>query len=163
AILLAIATVTALHAFTGAVTDLPPPGVASAPATRRAITQPPDTGTRVTSGQASAPTLIASVFECERHGERVFSDRRCGENARVRAIAAPNRMEAPDPAVLALSMSEPAPAPFAPPYASAAAPEHSRTRCRMLEEEKERIDARMRQGYGATEGEVLRERLRKLD
>ena len=40
------------------------------------------------------PDFIASVYECRRRGERIFSDERCGSDARIRAIRDPSRMDA---------------------------------------------------------------------
>jgi hypothetical protein len=41
-------------------------------------------------------------------------------------------------------------------------PGDNRTQCTQIEAERDAINARMREGYGAGEGEVLRERLRNL-
>ena len=46
------------------------------------------------------PEFIASVYECRKHGERVFSDERCGSDARIRTVRNPSRMDAPETAIL---------------------------------------------------------------
>lgn len=40
------------------------------------------------------PDFIATVYECHRHGERIFSDARCGADAHMRSIRDPSRMDA---------------------------------------------------------------------
>jgi hypothetical protein len=127
----------------------------------RGIEEVPDTAAHPAPNSAQ-PTRIATVFECEQRGERVFSDRRYGQNAQERAIEAPNRMDALNPSVVELSISEPRHPSVTAPRVVPAAPESPRMQCRAIEEEKERINARMREGYGSAEGEVLRDRLRKL-
>ena len=49
---------------------------------------------------AHRPSVIATVFECRRHGRLVFSDQRCGSDAQLRRIEEPSRMDAPDIRVL---------------------------------------------------------------
>jgi len=165
AIVLAIVVVAALHTYIGVVAEGSPHALAATP--------PPDRSAPQTPSALAPPTVvrvpstrIATVYECQQRGERVFSDHRCGTNAQERAIEAPNGMEPPDAAVIEFSRSEPDPqsAPIAVlPAPSATATDGKDVRCRAIEEEKERIDARMREGYGSAEGEVLRDRLRKLD
>jgi hypothetical protein len=59
----------------------------------RAVKQP-SAGPAVYSGHRR--DFIASVYECRRRGERIFSDERCGSDARVRTIRDPSRMDIQD-------------------------------------------------------------------
>jgi hypothetical protein len=59
------------------------PAVAIAEPTPRVRYQP----ARVVRSDA-----IAAIYECERNGQRVLSDRPCGPGAEVRIISTPNRM-----------------------------------------------------------------------
>jgi hypothetical protein len=164
AIALAIAVVAALHAYSGVIGQ-------GASVTPKAAVPPPASTTAQTASTPTPRTIaglpssrIATVYECQQRGERVFSDRRCGSNAQARAIEAPNGMEPPDPSVVELSQSEHDPAPVAvSPATPVARSDGQDIRCRAIEEEKERIDARMREGYRSAEGERLRDRLRTLD
>jgi hypothetical protein len=164
-IALAIAVVAALHAYTGTLGEGPPVAQATAsPAPHRGVEDNGGTAAPATPASVSSPR-ITTVYECVQRGERVFSDRRCGNNAQEHAIEEPNHMAPPDPSVVALSMSDPEPNPTPAALASAApaAPQRPRSQCRAIEDAKERIDARMREGYGSAEGERLRERLRQLN
>lgn len=105
---------------------------------------------------------IATVFECRVNGQRIYSDQRCGSSADERPIPAPNRMDAQDTsilsspdAVLARSRSE---------RTNAKEPvvDATQSECRRIEEQKNSIDARMREGYTSLEGERFRDRLRGL-
>ena len=102
--------------------------------------------------------VIASVYECRTHGHRVFSDESCGSGAEVRSIKAPSRMDPQDTSILAEPVAEPVRFNRTP----AGSPGDNRTLCMQIETERDAINARMRGGYGAGEGEVLRERLRNL-
>jgi hypothetical protein len=109
-----------------------------------------------------ADARIATVFECRVSGQRIYSDHRCGSKADERPIQAPNRMDAQDTsilsspdAVLARSRSE---------RANTQEPvvDSARSECDWIEQQKNLINARMREGYGSPEGERLRDRLRVL-
>jgi len=105
---------------------------------------------------------IATVYECSVDGHRMFSDQRCGRGARARDIHAPNRMDAMDTGTLDEPVS--ATTQFAqPPAFQVRAPEDNTAECTAIEQEKDSINAHMREGYSAAEGEHLRERLRRLD
>lgn len=107
---------------------------------------------------ASPAGVIASVYECRTRGQRVFSDASCGSGAEVRTIKAPSRMDPQDTSILAEPVFEPVRFNGAP----ADRPGDNRTLCVQIETERDAINAHMRAGYGAGEGEVLRERLRNL-
>lgn len=105
---------------------------------------------------------IGRVFECQSNGQRVFSGRPCGVGAEVREIAAPNRMNRQDTRAL-----------YQPPPVSIQG-QQSRARsgvsgggnsfvCDSIDEDKKRINARMRQPYTSQEGELFRKRLRRLN
>jgi hypothetical protein len=107
--------------------------------------------------------LVESVFECRQGGVTVFSDHRCGADAAVRAIRAPNLMEATP--VYSNEEGAPAPIQAAPQIQIQASMSRGGTHdeiCREIELEKDRIDARMREGYSSGEGEILRERRNSL-
>jgi hypothetical protein len=108
----------------------------------------------------SSPSTIARVFECERDDGRVLSDRPCGDDATVLSIAAPNRMQRQDTSVL----YEPLPRSIQMQKRRAAEqrPGGDPSICARIDEEKERINARMRKPYRHREGEYYRERLRQL-
>jgi hypothetical protein len=104
---------------------------------------------------------IARVFECERNGQRVISDRPCGPDAAVREIQAPNRMNRQDTRPL----YRPAPASIQRQQArgrSSAGGGSNKQLCASIEEQIDVINARMRRGYRSWEGERYRERLRQL-
>jgi hypothetical protein len=107
--------------------------------------------------------LIESVFECRHNGVTVFSDHRCGADAEVRAIRAPNLMVATP--VYLNEESAAAPIQAAPQIQTQDSTSRDGTHddiCREIELDKDRIDARMRQGYSSGEGEILRERRNSL-
>lgn len=87
----------------------------------------------------------------------MFSDERCGADARVRAIRDPSHMDAQDTTILSVPVSF-----TGRPPAAYTATLDSRSACASIESEQDRINARMREGYGAAEGETLRARLRRL-
>ena len=101
--------------------------------------------------------FIASVYECRRGGERVFSDERCGSDARLRTIRDPSHMDAQDTTILSVPVSWTVRS-----QAAEAAPVPDSGACASIEREQQAINARMREGYAAGEGEILRARLRKL-
>jgi hypothetical protein len=110
-----------------------------------------------------ADARIATVFECRLSGQRIYSDQRCGSKADERPIQVPNRMDAQDTsilsspdAVLARSRSERA-------NTEELVVDPARPECDSIEQQKNSINARMREGYRSPEGERLRDRLRVLD
>ena len=115
---------------------------------------------RVITTRRSSPSTIGRVFECEQDGQRVLSDQRCGADAAVREIAAPNRMQAQDTSVL----YEPLPRSIQVQKRRAARQRTGSNAaiCTQIDEDKDRINARMRQPYTSWEGERLRARLREL-
>ena len=109
----------------------------------------------------SAPTrdnTIASVFQCDKGGQRIYSDQRCGEHAQVRQIEAPSRMDPQDTSILSQHIAYDVP--DRQPVDGAAA--DLRAQCVELDQAIRAIDARARQGYGAAEGELLKDRRASL-
>jgi hypothetical protein len=105
---------------------------------------------------------IATVFECRVRGQRIYSDQRCGPEADERPIQAPNRMDSQDTSILSspdvvLERSRSERGSTEEPVVNSA-----RSECDRIEQEKNSINARMREGYGSPEGERLRDRLRLL-
>lgn len=115
---------------------------------------------RVITTRRSSPSTIGRVFECEQDGQRVLSDQPCGADATVREISAPNRMQAQDTSVL----YEPLPRSIQVQKRRAARQRtgSNAVTCARIDEDKDRINARMRQPYTSWEGERLRARLREL-
>ena len=115
---------------------------------------------RVITTRRSSPSTIGRVFECEQDGQRVLSDQRCGTDATVREISAPNRMQAQDTSVL----YEPLPRSIQVQKRRAAGQvpnvRAKQDRCDAIDNAKKRINAQMRRGY--TNGEPYREQLRRL-
>jgi hypothetical protein len=101
---------------------------------------------------------IASVFQCDKGGQRIYSDQRCGEHAHVRQIEAPSRMDRQDTSILsqhiAYDVSD------RQPIDDAAS--DLRAQCVELDQEIRAIDARARQGHSAAEGELLKDRRASL-
>ena len=105
------------------------------------------------------PEAIAQIYECESSGQRVLSDRPCGQGASVRIIQQPNHMQAQDTSRLyerdyTRSRSQPSISRPARSNAGIAA------RCGQIEREIDAINASMRQGY--KNAEHRRQRLREL-
>lgn len=104
---------------------------------------------------------ITHVYECERDGQRVLSDQRCGSDAEILEIARSNRMDAQDTRNL-----------YRPTYRATAprsgsAPGFSSNGsnasvCDSIERRIDAINARMRSKYSGREGEGFRDRLRRL-
>jgi hypothetical protein len=109
-----------------------------------------------------ADARIATVFECRVRGQRIYSDQRCGPQADERPIQAPNRMDSQDTSILSspdlvLERLRSERGNTEEPVVNSA-----RSECDRIEQEKNSINARMREGYGSPEGERLRDRLRVL-
>ena len=162
---LSIVLVVALHVAvpppTAAETRTPAPAPVSQPATREVVGE----GETPRGNATRNPDqwLIESVYECRQNGVTVFSDHRCGADAEVRTIRAPNLMVA-TPLYLDQE-STAAPTEVAPQVSTQGSRSHDGTHdeiCREIELEKDRIDARMREGYSSTEGEILRARRNSL-
>jgi hypothetical protein len=114
------------------------------------------------SPQRAADARIATVFECRVSGQHMYSDQRCGSDADERPIQAPNRMDAQDTNILSSpdevlerSRSERA-------SAEALRVDSAQSECDGIEQQKNRINAQMREGYSSPEGERLRDKLRVL-
>jgi hypothetical protein len=163
---LVVAVVGALHAFGGSSpssnSTSSPQTASSAPFPAQAEIAAPRLSLHA-SAEGPADARIATVFECRVNGQRIYSDQRCGSNANERPILAPNRMDAQDTsilsspdAVLARSRSE---------RTNAREPvfDAARSECGNIEQQKNSINARMREGYTSPEGEWFRDRLRVLD
>jgi hypothetical protein len=159
---LSVAVVAALHFF--GVSPLPPPTLpahADAAPLNEAANADENPAAPHTTPVVTDP-VIATVYECRQNGIRVFSDSRCGTGAEVRTVHAPNRMDAqaifvdPEPTEAVAGST-------APPQRAPAEEPVQKMQCREIQALKDQINARMRAGYGAAEGEHLRDRLRKLD
>jgi hypothetical protein len=110
--------------------------------------------------ERAANTGTPTVFECRVNGQRIYSDQRCGSMSEEHPLRAPNRMDAQDTRILSspeevLARSERG-------YAQEPIVDTGSDECARIEDEKNSIDARMRKGYMAPEGESLRDRLRVL-
>ena len=112
--------------------------------------------------ERSADTRMTTVFECHVNGQRIYSDQRCGSTTQEHPIRAPNRMQGQDTGillspdeVLARSRAERA-------YAQEPILVSAQADCSRIEDQKNSIDARMRRGYTASEGEWFRDSLRAL-
>jgi hypothetical protein len=119
---------------------------------------------RIEASQASAQSAveptIGSVYECNRSGQKILSDRPCGPDASVRQIAEPNRMDAQDTSQL-----------YRPVYGisgrrsgsgSASGSSDVSARCDSIQQRIEAINARMRHRYTSQQGQRFREELRDL-
>lgn len=103
---------------------------------------------------------IARIFECERNGQRILSDRPCGAGVSVRYVVAPNTMDAQDTS--GLYRAPPRSVQVQRVRASQAVSFGSSRACESIEEQIDAINSRMRKGYRNQEGEWYRERLRRL-
>jgi hypothetical protein len=117
---------------------------------------------------AAAPTtaanVIAKVYECNGAGGRVLSDQPCAGEVRIREVVAPNSMPAVRDAI-ALQPLEPAEdrVPSKRKSSSVSPARRDDQACLLIDNRIDRINARMRQAYSGSEGEIFRERLRKLE
>ena len=113
------------------------------------------------SQPAAQRNVIATVFECERHGQRVLSDQPCGDDAVVRSVPKPNSMQAQDTS----NLYAPVPTHYPEPSTSGASGGVMRPNaavCASIERRIKSIDARMRRKYTNWEGEYYRGQLREL-
>jgi hypothetical protein len=118
----------------------------------------PTSGAAVPESTPTRDNTIASVFQCDKGGQRIYSDQRCGEHAQVRQIEAPSRMDPQDTSILSQHIAYAVP--DRQPVDDAAA--DLRAQCLELDQAIRAIDARARQGYGAAEGELLKDRRASL-
>jgi hypothetical protein len=162
---LSIVLVVALHVA------VPPPSAAEIRAPAPAPVSQPTTSEiavqrerfRASASRSPDQWLIESVFECRQNGVTVFSDHRCGADAEVRAIRAPNLMVATPLYVNEESTAAPTQAALPIPTQGSTSRDGTYNEiCREIELAKDGIDARMRQGYSSGEGEILRERRNSL-
>lgn len=104
------------------------------------------------------------VYECEREGTRVFSDRPCGADARPRRVEVASGAVRGDSAAPDLQPSTAAVrsrgAAETGPQRSVAARRKATPDCHALQQNIDSIDARMRLGYRGKEGEKLHARRR---
>lgn len=112
----------------------------------------------------SDPSLAAPalVYQCERDGVRVYSDRPCGTDARPRHVpfdhAATDAVGTPpDPKTRQTARTPPARAATARPPATTPSRKKA-TQCHQLQDDIDAIDTRMRLGYRGTEGVTLQAR-----
>jgi hypothetical protein len=160
---LAVALVAALHIA------IPRPAVSvAAQPPARATSEPPIEPSSsmaeapLTAFQGSAREPIALVFECRADGQTIFSDQRCGTQARLRSIQAPNSMQIQRNYETVDASTNYSPPPNDRDRQAMSGVSDRRAVCDQIEVTKKAIDARMREGYSSGEGELLRERLRKL-
>lgn len=156
----AVAVVAALYVSSA------PDGInpATQPTASLALKQAPD--------EQKAPPLIVieratetrteTVFECRVNGQRTYSDQRCGSMSEEHPLQAPNRMDAQDTSILASPEEVLASTRSEHRHAQELVVDTGSDECTRIEDEKNSIDARMRKGYMAPEGEFLRDRLRVL-
>jgi hypothetical protein len=111
------------------------------------------------SAPAAAPADAVVVYSCVRDGQYVYSDQPCGAGGETRAIDlstvntyTPSAVDTTPVFVAQARRSLSAPA------EQAAVDVHNAALCRSIEQEIERIDARMRAGYRSQEGEYWRGR-----
>lgn len=129
--------------------------------------RPTDREPPATSGQQT----YVGVYECVVNGQRVVSDRPCGDDAEVRTLV----VDQPDPAEAARQRqqtraaqqravrSSNSTAYVAGGVASTlTARASNQATCESIEQQIAYIDAQMRQGYQSQEGEWYRDRLRAL-
>jgi hypothetical protein len=116
-----------------------------------------------TMSVAAVPSRGTVVIACTVNGKRVYSDSACGADARPHEIAT-DRMNtyAPPsidttPVAVTSSVVESPPV-FVPSEHSRTSPQANGAACSAIQREIDAIDARMRQGYLAPEGERLRAR-----
>lgn len=112
----------------------------------------------------SDPSLAAPalVYQCERDGVRVYSDRPCGADARpqrvhfnhVETIAVAN---SPVSKAKQTSRTPPSPAAATPRPATTAARSKA-TQCHRIQDDIDAVDTRMRLGYRGKEGVKLQAR-----
>ncbi len=114
------------------------------------------TGTARSGGQ---------VYQCMQDGHKVFSDQRCGPDARTQAISVSNQMSAREAAIHYQAAPPGSTASRARRSASDADVDTERitAQCAALQRDKDRINSRMRASYTNNEGERLRARLRRID
>ncbi len=103
------------------------------------------------------------VWECQRNGQKIFSDEPCGSVSAVRDVRAPNRM---DPAPLRPDIVPDPPTAYgedsATNYASDSEPSQDSPTCASLRAQVDVVRARLRQPHGNADGAFYRERLREL-
>jgi hypothetical protein len=118
--------------------------------------------------RAPARQGTLTVYECVVAGQKVYSDQPCGDDAREKAVIV-SRPDAEN-AARARYLTQQAQSPTrydGNPAASAAVSTRSGSamqanRCAAIDQQIDWINARMRQGYRAYEGERLRDSLRAL-
>lgn len=140
------------------------------PASNTVPSQPASTSLPAQASLFKTPTAppplarsgVTTVFECHSGAERIYSDHRCAPGAKERSVPTPNSMNAQDTSnllppdeVMRRSQVERA-------ARQEGTTNHAQSACEELQQEKDLINARMRQGYGLAEGEQLRRRLREI-
>lgn len=123
---------------------------------------------RESAGRAS----YVGVYECTVNGQRVVSDRPCGSGAQARTLV----VDQPDPRDVAQqrhrqlqAQQQAARSRTLPSYSSGSAPStaapverSNAAACAAVDRAIDDLNARMRQRYGAAEGEYLRKRWHEL-
>lgn len=128
---------------------------------------------RTTSGLRSfapvADGAVAQVYECEIQGVRTYSAQPCGPGAQRHVIRPINTYAAPPEAQVEAALTDSSteePPEFPTASGEGLSPELSERRpglCADIQAQIEQIYARMRQGYGAAEGDALRAELHRLN
>jgi len=85
---IAVHTAVPRQLVTNALTAAPTP----APQSMTSYVASQDNAISRTVPGDSGERIVDAVFECRHNGVTIFSDHRCGDNAAVRAIKAPNSM-----------------------------------------------------------------------
>lgn len=105
---------------------------------------------------SETPIKATRVYECNQEGQRVFSDRPCGDVSFIRDVVVNNTYSAPESE---LPFQSPIQTPS--PMRSNGATQPATSDCTPYEESVKRIDDRMRQGYSDAEGEYWRGKRRE--
>lgn len=101
------------------------------------------------------------IFVCRSAGPVIFSDRPCGQFAEARELS----FVEPGPGLVATIVRPPPPAatkPRAEPRPPDAKPEERAVRCQRLLDQREKLNARMREGYSARQAAQLWNRWREI-
>jgi hypothetical protein len=109
---------------------------------------------------SDSPTVLRHVFQCVVQGQRVFSDSQCAPDAKTVAIPESNRMP-PPPLVYSPGVDLRGPVRIDDEETEAAIV--GKKNCAYIEQAIERLDERMRHGYGSVEGERLHQLHRDLN
>ena len=132
-------------------------------ATLRERESPPKVGVPPTPIARTENAQIVRVYECYDNGQKMFTDTPCNRNMLTHDVNLTrlNTYKSVPPAPS--EVQSPAKAPAVGPKVTQPSSAPSRYECKALEEQKKRIDARMRAGYDAVTGERLRREWHRVD